>query len=133
MARICDVSAKEQRSYARWCKKRPPVVRELAERFPPWELFRMKSTGHRCTVAAIAENGTVRVDITGEFNQTLFDRSVFGVDPGDLEPCELPGPNETPGTVLTQQDVEANLESLRVVIRPDLFVMGEDGRAVRKQ
>ena len=133
MARICDVSAKDEKAYARWCKKRPAGVRELAERFPPWELFRIKSTGQRCTVAAVSENGTVRVDVTGEFNQVLFDRSVFGISPDDLEPCDLPAEGEIVGTALSPADVDANIDVLRVAVRPDLFVMGEDGHAIRKQ
>lgn len=119
--------------YAKWCKTRPYAVRKLAERFPPWELLRMKSTGQRVFVAGINEDGTVSVVVSGDYNLTLHDRHVFGINPDDLEPCELPHPDEPVGAMMTGQEVDDNIDALRVLIRPDLFVMGADGKAVRKQ
>jgi len=92
----------------------------------------MKSTGDRVTLRGISTDGTVHVDVTGDYNYVLLERTVFGVDPNDLEPCELPSPDEPVGSVLTHEEFEKNIEALRVLIRPDLFVMGDDGIAKRK-
>jgi hypothetical protein len=61
-----------------------------------------------------------------------YEHSAFGIDPNDLEPCELPSPGEPLGSILTDEEFEQNIEALRVLIRPDLFVMGDDGIAKRK-
>jgi hypothetical protein len=133
MARIVEPTAKQERDWAKWVAKRPAVVRAVAERFEPWSLYRMKSTGQRVTIYSFSENGTVTVEITGQYNVILFDRQVFGIDPADLEPCEVPGPEEAVGTLMSSSEMEENIDALRVSVRPDLFVMGEDGKAQRKQ
>lgn len=132
MVRIYDPSPTQERAWAKWVASRPEPVRSIAQRFDPWTLYRMKSTGQRVTMASIFENGTVSVNITGEHNLIAFDRNVFGIDPNDLTPCDLPEPSEPVGTVMSHEEVEENIDALRVAIRPDLFVMGEDGKAIRK-
>lgn len=86
-----------------WLDGRPPHVRAVAERFEPWSLYRLKSSGHRVTVHAFDEEQdgriTVRVNIEGRFNQVTFERSVFGIDPTDLEECDLPSPLEPVGAL----------------------------------
>lgn len=90
----------------------------------------LKPTGQRVTIYSYSEDGTVTVNVTGEYNLTMFDTQVFGINPDDLEPCELPdGPT---GTLMTPEQADENRETLRVMIRPDLFVMGPDGVVVRK-
>lgn len=42
---------------------------------------------------------TCRVGVSGEFNLVTFERDVFGIDPKDLEECDLPGPDELLGTM----------------------------------
>lgn len=81
----------------KWVKSRPPEVRAIAERFLPWELYRLKTTGQRVTLRSILDNGTISVIASNKYNQTLFDLQVFGIDPDDLEPCDLPTPNEIKG------------------------------------
>lgn len=132
MAQIGQPGVKEIRSWTRWVKSRPVAVREVAERFPPWELFRLKPTGQRVIVASFFENGTVSVDILGAFNHMDFERCVFGIDPNDLEPCELPAPGEVTGAIMTARDVQDNIDAIRCDTRPDLFVMGHDGTAQRR-
>ena len=92
----------------------------------------MKSTGQRVVLYSIFEDGTISVLITGKFNLTLHDAKVFGIDPDDLEPCDLPAPDEALGAMMSQAEMEENADALRVAVRPDLFVMGSDGKAVRK-
>lgn len=122
MARLMEPSAKLLAAWNAWVAERPPNVRAVAERFEPWSLYRMKSTGQRVTVVSFGEgeDGTVTltVNITGQFNFTLFDRQVFGIDPDDLEPCDPPGPDEITGALLVE---DAEVEALVHVAR-DLVV-----------
>lgn len=133
MANIIDPPQEAIAEWDKWAKHRPKVIKDLAKRFKPWELYRMKSTGHRVTLLSFSEDGTMRVNITAQYNLLVFERQVFGIDPDDLEPCDLPGPDEHVGVMMSGEDVDENIDALRVAVRPDLFVMGEDGKAVRKQ
>lgn len=51
--------------------------------------------------------------VTGQFNYIAFDRQVFGVSPDDLEPCELPGPDEVLGAVITQAQAIKQTDLIR--------------------
>ncbi len=135
MARFYDPTPEEVTAWNEWVAERPPAIRDVAQRFDPWSLYRLKSSGHRVTVYSVdaSDPVTVTVDVTGDFNAVTFERRVFGINPDDLEPCELPSPDEPVGAVMSREDVSENLDALRVAIRPDLWVMGEDGVAVRKQ
>ena len=57
---------------------------------------------------------------------------MFGIDPDDLEECELPGPDEPVGAALTSEQVEANIDEIRLAIAPDLWVRMPDGSVMRK-
>jgi hypothetical protein len=131
MARIIEPTPEQETEWKAWVASLPDCVRIIAERFDPWSLYQMKSTGHRCTLLSISENYTVTVAITGDFNAIMFDRQVFGISPDDLAPCDLPGENEAVGTLVSSEQVGENIDALRVMIRPDLFSMDENGKAVR--
>lgn len=133
MARIYEPTPEQITEWNAWVASRPASVRKIAERFEPWCLYRMITTGDRCTLVSISEDETVTVAITGEYNTVMFDRDVFGVSPDDLVPCELPEADEAVGTLMTPEQVDENIDALRVTIRPDLFYMDENGKAVRKQ
>jgi hypothetical protein len=47
MARISEPTAKEEAEWKEWVASRPAAVRAIAERFDPWTLYRMKSSGFR--------------------------------------------------------------------------------------
>lgn len=133
MARFEEPTPEQLAGWREWVASRPDSVRTVAERLDPWSLYRMKSTGDRVTIASFYEDGTVKVNITGEFNSgLLFDHSVFGIEPDDLEPCALPSPSETGGTLMTPDDVRENIDALRATIRPDLLVLDDHGKAVRR-
>ena len=100
MARWTEPTPEQEENWREWVSSRPDSVRKNAERLPPWELFLMKSTGQRVTVYSYSEDGTVTVNVTGEFNAVMFDRQVFGIDPNDLEPCELPPGDDFLGTLI---------------------------------
>jgi len=97
MATILEWNEEERAGWERWVASRPPVVQQLARQFPPNQLYRLKTTGHRVTPYSYSEEGTLTVDITGQFNRVLFGRRVFGIRPEDLEECELPQPGEDLG------------------------------------
>lgn len=133
MANIEEPTEKQKKEWAKWVASRPKVVRLIAEKFFPWKLYRMKSTGQRVEVYGFNENGTVSVLVTGKFNNVLFDRQVFGIQPEDLEECDLPGPDEVVGSAMTQDEVEENIDVVKTMVRPDLWQLDAEGKAVRKQ
>jgi hypothetical protein len=105
MAKVAEL---DMVAFNAWVETRPPVVQALCERLPPDRLYRLKSSGHRVTLRSYCEDGTVTVNVTGQYNALAFDRYVFGIAPADLEECDLPPSDEPIGTVLTEQeDVDA--------------------------
>jgi hypothetical protein len=70
-----------------WVAKRPPVVRDLCERFPPWKYFDMPKTGQVVTVLSYFENGTLKVWVHADRVSTpaVVQFGVFGVPPEDLK------------------------------------------------
>jgi hypothetical protein len=132
MARVYEPTAENEAEWQAWVASTPEPIRRVAQRFYPWELYRLKSTGQRVTLASFYEiDGeiTLRVNITGDYNLVLFDRTVFGIKPSDLEPCELPSEQEMLGAALSQEEVDDNIDIIRVLARPDLWFMDEDGKA----
>lgn len=71
-----------------WLAERPDNVREIAEQYPPWPTYRLKSTGQHCAIRVYDEHddGRVTVKITAWYEPMIMPpRGVFGVDPHDLE------------------------------------------------
>ena len=133
MARIKEPTESELKSWQKWCDSRPPVVKALAERFPPWELFRIKSTGQRVFAISYFEGGTLKVAVTGRFNLVMMETAVFGIKPEDLEPCDLPQPGEPVGAMLTEmEDVEKYKDEMRLKVRPDLWMRDAGGKVVKR-
>ena len=100
-----------------WVNSRPLKVSAVARQFNPWQLYRMKSTGHRVLVYSFDDPTsdpqlpvTLTVLVLGKFNKVAFERKVFGIPPEDLTPCELPGPEEEVGAALTDpEEIKAAL------------------------
>jgi hypothetical protein len=121
MARFMNPTPEQETAWLEWVATRPEAVRSVVRRFEPWSLYRLKTTGHRVIVRAVGEteddDGNVTIDlrvlISGEFNLLVFDREVFGINPDDLEPCELPGEDEEVGTALPDEMVPGYIESIR--------------------
>ena len=136
MSRFYEPTKAQERGWRKWVAGRPPSVRAVAERFDIWSLYRLKSSGEIVTIASFQEavDGviTLTVNITGEYNVVLFDKSVFGIDPSDMEPCDAPAADAPVGTVLSADEVTENLDAIRCLVRPDLWAMGDDGKATRK-
>ena len=116
MARIIQPSREQLEGWEQWIAGRSDAFRAVAERFEPWALYRLKTTGQRVTVVSFVEqragdmpvgsalakrggNVTVVVDVSGKFNRVWYDRAIYFIDPNDLEPCDLPPPAEALGTL----------------------------------
>lgn len=106
MAKIMEWTAEQRQQWDAWVASRPPKIQEMCSLWPPDRLYLMKHTGQRCTIAAYAENGTVRVQITGQYNLHDFDKEVFGVDAQNLVECDLPAPGEALGVLLSDIETE---------------------------
>ncbi len=115
MSRIYEPTPKQVKIWKKWVNSRPPEIKEVAERFDPWSLYRMKDTGHKVTILGFSEGETVTISVTvsGKYNKVLFERNVFGVDPNDLEPCDPPDPSEPVGAALTQEEASDNMDLIR--------------------
>lgn len=98
--RYAQPTEAQERQFAAWVAERPDVIRALisARRFDPWTLYRLKTTGQRVYIISFSEpeesggKVTLRVVVSGKFNLVAFERGVFGIDPDDLEECDLPDP-----------------------------------------
>ena len=108
MAIIKEMTEKQQKEFdslwEEWVESRPPIVQKMARAYPPNRLYRLDPTGQRVTILAYGEDGTVRVSVKGKYNFVLFNREVFGIDPANLEECELPKEDELLGTMFTEDE-----------------------------
>lgn len=112
MAKIAELI--DPAGWERWVSTRPPVVQDLCRRYPPDRLYLLKPPGQRVTLVSYNENGTVTVNVSAQWNCVVFEREVFGIDPNDLEECDLPNETELVGAMLTEEgDVKAFCEMLR--------------------
>lgn len=100
MARFAEPTQDQLLGWADWVAELPKSVRDIAERLDIWTLYRMKSTGQRVQIVAFSEDGTLRVNVDPAYNLTLFGVQVFGVNPADLDECDLPSPDEAVGELL---------------------------------
>lgn len=86
-----------KRSFAQWFESRPQCIKDTITKYNlyPDVLFRLGSTGHRVIVNSVNEMGTVSVIVCARFNKDMgmreeHERCVYGIDPADLEECDLP-------------------------------------------
>lgn len=111
---MAKISGLDETAWNEWVETRPPVVQDLCRRFPPDRLYRLKDSGHRVTLYSYSEDGTMTVNVTGEYNAVIFSRRVFGINPDDMEECDLPGTDELLGELLTDEnDIEAFIDKIR--------------------
>jgi hypothetical protein len=107
MAEIIEWTDDQWREWAEWVAECPEVIQEMCRRLPPNRLYRLGHDGHWCTVISYCEDGTVSVGVELCYNEAVFlDREVFGIDPEELEECELPDTKkESPAAAGTQQSL----------------------------
>lgn len=101
---MAKVREMDQAAFEEWVADRPPVVQEMCKKLPPDRLYRMTSTGRRVTLYSYSGDGTVTVEVSPKYNALVFGRRVFGVAADDLAECDLPGPDEPVGALLTEDD-----------------------------
>jgi hypothetical protein len=117
MADIVALTPEERAEYEEWVASRPEIVRQMIATHPPTKLYRLADTNQRVTIASYGEDGTVSVTITGQYNVVAFDRQVFGIPLAALTECELPGPEEETGTLLTSlRDAQVLVNTLRPLV-----------------
>lgn len=98
-AELTDIEEFEE-----WKNSRPKIVKEMIEKYPPNLLYLYKPTNHRVTIYSYSEDGTATINCTGEYNKIMFGRQVFGIDPNNLEECDLPADDEELGEILTERE-----------------------------
>jgi len=67
-----------------WVASRPEVVRDLCQRFPGYNLYRLKPTDQIVQMVGYHENGTMKVYVLEEHNAITSGYCVFGIFPEDL-------------------------------------------------
>jgi hypothetical protein len=107
-----------EEEFRAWVASRPQVVQEMIARCPPDRLYRMRDSGHRAIIYSYGEDGTVTVEVTGEFNRVVFGRRVFGVSLGNLEECDLPPEGEDLGD--TAAEAGYSEADIRRILLPKL-------------
>jgi hypothetical protein len=89
VAKLGNMTPKEEAAWRAWVEERPPIVKALCLRLRPDTLYRLKTTGQRGIIYSVSEDGTVTMDFPAEFNPLSFiGVQVFGLDPGDIEECD---------------------------------------------
>lgn len=83
-----DPTEEDRVFWQAWLDERPPVVRQVAERFNPWTMYRLTTTGQRCAVLAFASSGTVRVYAEHETLGPVTGVEAFGIAPETLVPWD---------------------------------------------
>ncbi len=74
-----------------WLSTRPEIIKKMGEKWPPWNRYRLKTTGQHCYLCSYSEDETVTITIYGHDTSALdamnqmLPRNVFGVNPEDLE------------------------------------------------
>lgn len=93
----------------KWLVTRPAIVQKLARDFPPFKLYRLKTSGQRVTISSMnAKTGHFTVEVRADFNLVGQTRGVFGIKSEDLEECDLPEDGEIVGTAnLTVEEIKA--------------------------
>jgi len=105
MARVYEPDAAGLAEWQEFIDTLPPdgKAKASAMRFPPWELLLLRSSGHRVLPYSYADDGTLSVVVLGRYNLISFERRVFGIEPDDLEPCDLPAEGEVLGVTMSPQ------------------------------
>lgn len=116
MANWFEPTKRQMAAWRKWVALRPPAIRAVAENFQPWGLYRMADTGSRVTIRSFDESDpvTVTVNVLGEFNLVAFERFVFGVNPEDLTPCDLPTPGDPVGVMMSEEEADEFIDSVRL-------------------
>lgn len=116
MANLYEFDEQKLKEWHEWLKDRPQIIKDLAKQLPPNKLYLLKTSNHKVTLISYEENGTVTVNVSGDFNRVIFERNVFGVNPENLEECDIPNKDGC-GLILTEsQDIDAFVDAVRPIV-----------------
>ena len=74
MTKIIEWNETQQKEWNEWLSDRPESIKKLADKYPPYNLYKLKTSGQRVTMHSYWEDGTVSIWITGKFNLVMFDK-----------------------------------------------------------
>lgn len=125
MAKWQKLRPTQEEGMTQWLAARPKVIQDMVAKYNLRidTLYRLKTTGQRVVLFSLHENYTLTVQIFSAFNMdnamaralgSAWDRRVFGIDPEDLEECDLPE-----GVVLEDNSMEIDLddEGMKKILR----------------
>ncbi len=107
----------DQAAFEQWVAERPQCIQDMIRSHPPDRLYRLDGD-KRVTLHSYQEDGTVVVNVTGEYNRVLFSRQVFGVKLADLVECDLPEEGEDVGD--TSQEAGYTQDDVREILIPKI-------------
>ena len=76
---------------------------------------------------------SLTVSVLGKYNRIDFERDVFGIDPKELTPCDLPKADEPLGVYVPEEILPGYLDIIRLHIRPDLWERDANDKVVRRK
>jgi len=95
MAKWIEWTTEQEAAWAEWLSARPQAIQDIVAKYNlrPDNLYQLKETGQIGYIHSLNERGTLTMDFTDTFNQHnlyMSNRRVFGLNPEDLEECDLP-------------------------------------------
>jgi hypothetical protein len=85
---MTDDNVTEYEDHEDMIKNGPKVISDIAARFSPDALYKLRTTDQIVQLVSIYENGTVKVWVDDKYNPAEDFRTgfkVFGINPDDLE------------------------------------------------
>ncbi len=122
MPPLHDPTPDELAEWEAWVSTRPADIRAVAERWNPWTLYRLKSTGQFVTILSYQEGNhgegdpmfhdvTLNINVDARWNWAAFPgRNVFGVKPDDLEEFDEMPPEMDFGPIIYEGLEEKTLD-----------------------
>lgn len=80
----------DEQAWRAWYMTRPEIIQQMAQKYPPNLLYRLRTTKQYVTLESFSEDGTVTVAVGAEFNRLIEERRVFGIPAEDLEESDFP-------------------------------------------
>jgi hypothetical protein len=116
---IFEPTSEELKIYEIWLETLSINEREVMKKYKVWKLYKLKSTNQKITIYSVYLNDNDEVKLTvivsSKYNLISFERQVFGIDPEDLEECDLP--TEPVGAILTEEkDINEYIEIMKRLI-----------------
>ncbi|MCK5923538.1 MAG: hypothetical protein KAG66_21565 [Methylococcales bacterium] len=108
------VTTEERKEFFEWAKGLPDKARRSALSHPAVQLYRDARTGHRVYIDSYANDGTVTIVVSGQFNHVAMERNVFGIDVSSLSPCDPPSEDEPVGVTLSDDEQLELINNMRI-------------------